>query len=88
MLFSPASFPSKEKPLTKVTLIYTLVILSVVLAAVVGLQDKIQLVLFVSGGLFGVLLSVSFPCLFVIFGRRIKKQKIQVLFFISGTQSF
>jgi Na+(H+)/acetate symporter ActP len=54
--------------------VYTLVILSVVIAAVVGLQDKIQLVLFVSGGLFGVLLSVSFPCLFVIFGRRIKKQ--------------
>jgi hypothetical protein len=73
MLLSPSSFPSKEKPLTKITLIYTLVILSVVLAAVVGLQEKIQLVLFVSGGLFGVLLSVSFPCLFVIFGRRIKK---------------
>jgi hypothetical protein len=81
MLFSPSHFPSKEKPLTKVSFLYTVIIQSIVLTAVIGLKDQIQLVLFISGGLFGVLLSVSFPCLFVIIGRSLTKQKIQVILF-------
>ena len=68
-----------------VTFTYTIFILAFNLLIVIFFQDNIEEVLDFTGGILGVLLMMTFPSLFVILGRRKKKDLYVLILFRKKT---